>query len=139
MAKVVAPHSLLHELSVRYTVIKQITDRHPLFKPSADDSEEKFKIYPIEHLLSSSKRLNKIITMGLFSQLKIGYYHLEDPSGIVQLDLSETISFSIAKFILHIQIKMTVAAAPSACQRWDPGRCPMHSLFVSHIEARPWP
>jgi len=71
-----------------------LTERHPLFKPSADDSEEKFKIYPIEHLLSSAKRLNKIITMGLFSQLKVGCYHLEDPTGIVQLDLSETISFS---------------------------------------------
>lgn len=84
----------------RFTVIKQITERHPLFKPSADNSEENFKIYPIEHLLSSAKRLNKIITMGLFSQLKIGCYHLEDPSGIVQLDLSETISFSLQNLCL---------------------------------------
>ncbi|CAB3368590.1 Hypothetical predicted protein [Cloeon dipterum] len=73
----------------RYTLIKQITERHPLFKPSADNSEEKFKIYPIEHLLSCPRRLNKIIALGLFSQLKIGMYHLEDPTGIVQLDLTD--------------------------------------------------
>ncbi|XP_059478569.1 DNA polymerase epsilon subunit 2 [Neocloeon triangulifer] len=74
----------------RFSLIKQLTERHPLFKPSADDSQEKFKIYPIEHLLSSARKLTKIITMGLFSQLKVGMFHLEDPTGIIQLDLSET-------------------------------------------------
>jgi DNA polymerase epsilon subunit 2 len=80
-------------------MLKQITERHQLFKPSTGDGGGKFKIYPVEHLLSCGRKLSKIITMGLLCQLKIGCYHLEDPTGIVQLDLSQTISFSMHQSI----------------------------------------
>ncbi|KAF4516854.1 hypothetical protein B566_EDAN006249 [Ephemera danica] len=90
----------------RFIKLKQVTERHELFRPTTTgDGDGKYKIYPIEYLLSCGRKLTNIISMGLLSQLKIGCYHLEDPTGIVQLDLSETISFSIQIFILSETMK----------------------------------
>nr|CAD7395680.1 unnamed protein product [Timema poppensis] len=82
----------------RYTILHQRTARHELFTPTImgtdrDNSNRKFKLRPVEFLLSSSGRLNEVIVLGLLTQLREGRYFLEDPSGIVQLDMSEAISF----------------------------------------------
>nr|CAD7454346.1 unnamed protein product [Timema tahoe] len=77
----------------RYTILHQRTARHELFTPTImgtdrDNSNRKFKLRPVEFLLSSSGRLNEVIVLGLLTQLREGRYFLEDPSGIVQLDMA---------------------------------------------------
>nr|CAD7430037.1 unnamed protein product [Timema monikensis] len=79
----------------RYTILHQRTARHELFTPTImgtdrDNSNRKFKLRPVEFLLSSSGRLNEVIVLGLLTQLREGRYFLEDPSGIVQLDMYHT-------------------------------------------------
>jgi DNA polymerase epsilon subunit 2 len=61
----------------------------------SDDAGRKFKLQPIEFLLSSSGKVKEVIVLGLLTQLREGRYYLEDPTGILQLDLSEAISFII--------------------------------------------
>jgi DNA polymerase epsilon subunit 2 len=59
----------------------------------SDDDGHKFKLHPIEFLLSSSGKVTEAVVLGLLTQLREGRYYLEDPTGIMQLDLSEAISF----------------------------------------------
>lgn len=85
---------------IRYAIIHQRTQRHELFTPAimgtdSDDAGRKFKLQPIEFLLSSSGKVKEVIVLGLLTQLREGRYYLEDPTGILQLDLSEAISFII--------------------------------------------
>lgn len=89
---------------IRYTILHQRTTRHELFTPrimgtSADSADShRFQLRPIEYLLSSSGKVSQAIVLGLLTQLCEGKYYLEDPSGIVQLDLSEAISFLRTSF-----------------------------------------
>ncbi|XP_072946418.1 DNA polymerase epsilon subunit 2 [Epargyreus clarus] len=77
----------------RYTVIWQRTIRNKLFAkellPSMED-ENKFQLRKIEVLLSSSSRLDDVIVLGLLTQLTEGKFYLEDPTGSVLLDMSQT-------------------------------------------------
>ncbi|PNF14373.1 DNA polymerase epsilon subunit 2, partial [Cryptotermes secundus] len=78
----------------RYTILHQRTLRHELFAPAilganSDDASCKFKLQPIEFLLGSSGKVKEAIVLGLLTQLREGRYYLEDPTGILQLDLSE--------------------------------------------------
>jgi DNA polymerase epsilon subunit 2 len=84
---------------IRYAILHQRTQRHELFTPSilgtnSDDVGYKFKLQPIEFLLGSSGKVSDAIVLGLLTQLSEGRYYLEDPTGILQLDLSEAISFT---------------------------------------------
>lgn len=84
---------------IRYTILHQRTQRHELFAPAilganSDDASCKFKLQPIEFLLGSSGKVTEVIVLGLLTQLREGRYYLEDPTGILQLDLSEAISFT---------------------------------------------
>jgi DNA polymerase epsilon subunit 2 len=88
----------VHIFCIRYAIIHQRTQRHELFTPAilgtdSEDAGRKFKLQPIEFLLSSSGRVKEAIVLGLLTQLREGRYYVEDPTGILQLDLSETISF----------------------------------------------
>ncbi|XP_069698977.1 DNA polymerase epsilon subunit 2 [Periplaneta americana] len=78
----------------RYKLLLQRTQRHELFTPAilgttTDDANRKFKLQPVEFLLSFSGRIAEVVVLGLLTQLREGRYYLEDPTGILQLDLSE--------------------------------------------------
>uniref|UniRef100_A0A8C8ADS6 DNA polymerase epsilon subunit n=1 Tax=Otus sunia TaxID=257818 RepID=A0A8C8ADS6_9STRI len=82
----------------RYSILQQRTHRHELFTPSAvvahpDDSKSKFQLKTIETLLGNTAKVREVIVLGMITQLKEGKFFLEDPTGVVQLDLSKAISF----------------------------------------------
>ncbi|XP_064617729.1 DNA polymerase epsilon subunit 2-like [Liolophura sinensis] len=77
-----------------YAILHQRTARHELFTPPAvgtvkELQNRKFQLKPIEYLLGSSTKMGEIIVLGMLSQLKEGKWFLEDPTGVVQLDLSK--------------------------------------------------
>jgi DNA polymerase epsilon subunit 2 len=85
---------------IRYAILHQLTRRHKLFTPAifgtnSDDAGYKYKLQPIEFLLGSSGKVSEAIVLGLLTQLREGRYYLEDPTGILQLDLSKAISFTM--------------------------------------------
>ncbi|NWW41363.1 DPOE2 polymerase, partial [Panurus biarmicus] len=82
----------------RYAILQQRTHRHELFTPSPvvahpDDSKSKFQLKTVETLLGNTAKVGEVIVLGMITQLKEGKFFLEDPTGVVQLDLSKAISF----------------------------------------------
>ncbi|XP_072193509.1 DNA polymerase epsilon subunit 2 isoform X2 [Excalfactoria chinensis] len=78
----------------RYSILQQRTHRHELFTPAAvvvhpDDSRSKFQLKTVETLLGNTTKVREVIVLGMITQLKEGKYFLEDPTGVVQLDLSK--------------------------------------------------
>ncbi|XP_070605001.1 DNA polymerase epsilon subunit 2 isoform X2 [Erythrolamprus reginae] len=78
----------------RYIILQQRTHRHELFTPSAigsqtDENKNKFQLKTIETLLGSSAKMGEVIVLGMITQLKEGKYYLEDPTGVVLLDISK--------------------------------------------------
>ncbi|XP_053376311.1 DNA polymerase epsilon subunit 2-like [Mercenaria mercenaria] len=77
----------------RYTILQQRTLRHDLFTPpalgSAPDESKKFQLKPIEYLLGTTAKVGEVIVLGMLTQLKEGKWYLEDPTGVVQIDLSK--------------------------------------------------
>ncbi|NXG14667.1 DPOE2 polymerase, partial [Grallaria varia] len=76
----------------RYSILQQRTHRHELFSPSPivahpDDSKSKFQLKTVETLLGNTAKVGEVIVLGMITQLKEGKYFLEDPTGVVQLDL----------------------------------------------------
>ena len=85
----------------RYMLLQQRTLRHEFFTPTPlgqTSHLEKFNLRNVEFLLSSSGLPDKIVVLGMLSQIKEGRYHLEDPTGIVEIDISEC-SFHIGLFV----------------------------------------
>lgn len=83
--------------SDRYKLIQQRTMRHELFSNLADleavrqnQSSEKFDLKTVEYLIGSTGGLSQIIVLGMLSQIKEGKFYLEDPTGAVELDLSQS-------------------------------------------------
>jgi DNA polymerase epsilon subunit 2 len=76
----------------RYMLIWQRTVRNKLFAQEAlsSDEEKKFQLRKIEVLLSSSSRIDEVIVLGLLTQLTEGKFYLEDPTGSVLLDMTQT-------------------------------------------------
>lgn len=91
-AKATAKTSLFRE---RYALIHQRTLRHELFTPPALGQEvqpsSKFHLKNVEFLLSTSGLPEKVIVLGMLTQLKEGRFYLEDPTGCVELDLSNCV------------------------------------------------
>eukprot|EP00057_Strongylocentrotus_purpuratus_P034860 XP_796825.2 PREDICTED: DNA polymerase epsilon subunit 2 [Strongylocentrotus purpuratus] len=78
----------------RYNILLQRTSRHSLFSPpvqgaSNETQGKKFQLKPVEFLLGSTAKLGELIVLGMLTQLKEGKFHLEDPTGAVQLDLAK--------------------------------------------------
>ncbi|XP_062974355.1 DNA polymerase epsilon subunit 2 isoform X2 [Elgaria multicarinata webbii] len=78
----------------RYIILQQRTHRHELFTPPAigthpEESRSKFQLKTLETLLGSSAKVGDVIVLGMITQLKEGKFFLEDPTGVVQLDLSK--------------------------------------------------
>ncbi|KAM3958027.1 DNA polymerase epsilon subunit 2-like [Aphomia sociella] len=77
----------------RYTIIWQRTVRNKLFALESLPNmaaEKRFQLRKIEVLLSSSSKIEEVIVLGLITQLTEGKFHLEDPTGSVLLDMTET-------------------------------------------------
>ena len=79
----------------RFSTIHQHTLRHELFSQPAIGQEvqptTRFQLKTVEHLLSSSGLPDRIIVLGMLTQLKEGKFHLEDPTGAVELDISQSV------------------------------------------------
>nr|XP_030131166.3 DNA polymerase epsilon subunit 2 isoform X2 [Taeniopygia guttata] len=78
----------------RYSILQQRTHRHELFTPSPvdahpDDGKSKFQLKTVETLLGNPAKVGEVIVLGMITQLKEGKFFLEDPTGVVQLDLSK--------------------------------------------------
>lgn len=84
----------------RYTAIQQRTARFKLFTPTVvvggtpidqdgDAPEKKYQLKTIDYLLGTTGKLSNVIVLGALCQLKHNKYSLEDPTGLVDLDLSE--------------------------------------------------
>jgi len=77
----------------RFSMLHQRTARHDLFNSTAQSTgaeNKRFQLKAVEFLLGTTNRLDDVIVLGMVTQLSHGTYSLEDPSGVVQLDLSET-------------------------------------------------
>jgi DNA polymerase epsilon subunit 2 len=76
----------------RYALLWQRTNRHELFSTSESldgkQANEKYKLSKVEILLSTSKPL-EVVVLGYLTQLTEGKFHIEDPTGTVELDLSK--------------------------------------------------
>lgn len=80
----------------RYTLVLQQTARHELFAPvtfgqQTADASSKFQLCTVEALLGQSGLPDKVIVLGILTRLKEGKTHLEDPSGSVELDLTDCV------------------------------------------------
>lgn len=77
----------------RYAMLHQRTSRHDLFAPATHATKEtkakKFHLKAVEFLLGTTAKLDDVIVLGMITQITHGSYFLEDPTGVVQLDLSE--------------------------------------------------
>jgi len=76
----------------RFSMLHQRTARHDLFNNtnSGNTTNKRFQLKAVEFLLGTTNRLDDVIVLGMVTQLSHGTYYLEDPSGVVQLDLTET-------------------------------------------------
>ncbi|GIX94149.1 DNA polymerase epsilon subunit 2 [Caerostris darwini] len=89
------PDSKAQMLIERYRTIHQRTARHRLFTAPAisrdTNQSSTFSLRAIEHLLGSSSKEDNVIVLGIITQLKEGQFFLEDPTGVVRLNLMEAI------------------------------------------------
>ncbi|GBP56402.1 DNA polymerase epsilon subunit 2 [Eumeta japonica] len=77
----------------KYTIVWQRTVRNNLFSQQSlpgSEEEKKFQLRKVETLLSCSSKIEDVIVLGLLTQLTEGKYYLEDPTGSVLLDISQT-------------------------------------------------
>lgn len=74
----------------RYKILKQRIARHELLNSNSvsEDDSNRIKLQNIDYLISCGGQTVKTIVFGFLSQLKEGKYYLEDPTGILPLDLS---------------------------------------------------
>ena len=85
----------------RYMLLHQRTLRHELFTPPTLGQKvksSKFQLQNVEFLLSSSGLPEKVIVLGMLSQLKEGKFYLEDSTGSVEMDLSNCV-FHVGLFV----------------------------------------
>ena len=79
----------------RYTILRQRTMRHELFMPatvaSTNQKASKFELKSVEHLLGSSTSIENVIVLGMLTQMREGKYWLEDPTGVVELDMEKAL------------------------------------------------
>lgn len=73
----------------RFVMLHQRISRHDLFN-NTSNVESKYKLKPVEFLLGTVNRLDNLIVLGMLTQITYGAYYLEDPTGVVKLDLTET-------------------------------------------------
>lgn len=69
----------------RYTILYQRTARHHLFAPKLDGPT--FTLKKVEQLLATSKSA-EIVVLGLLTQLSEGKFYIEDPTGVLPVDIT---------------------------------------------------
>lgn len=82
----------------RYSLILQRTYHNKHFSTDGQgvdrkdrvEEVEKYDLRPVEFLLGSSSKISDVVVLGMLTQMVEGKYHLEDATGSVELDLSET-------------------------------------------------
>ena len=93
----------------RYLMLLQKTQRLNIFldKPASRSStssadttnlsesqeevnEKKYSLKSVDFLLGTNSRLENVIVLGMLTMLKHGRYSIEDPTGSLDLDMSET-------------------------------------------------
>ncbi|KAF8782731.1 DNA polymerase epsilon subunit 2 like protein [Argiope bruennichi] len=79
----------------RYRTVHQRTARHRLFAAPAISSDMSqsctYSLRAIEHLLGSSSKEENVIVLGILTQLKEGQFFLEDPTGVVRVNLKQAV------------------------------------------------
>uniref|UniRef100_A0A914W0T5 DNA polymerase epsilon subunit n=1 Tax=Plectus sambesii TaxID=2011161 RepID=A0A914W0T5_9BILA len=70
----------------RIALLLQRTLRNPLFS----NCETRFKLRSVEALLGSATKLSDVLVLGMLTQLRAGSFFLEDMTGVVELDMTET-------------------------------------------------
>ena len=87
--------------NARYHALRQRTSRHKLFTPTAvggtgsdissdtSGGSKKYQLKCVDFLLGTTSKLDNVIVLGMLTQIKHGKYSLEDPTGSVDLDMSE--------------------------------------------------
>ena len=87
--------------NARYKALRQRTARHKLFTPavmggtrsdmntSTAPAIKKYQLKCVDFLLGTTTKLANVIVLGMLTQIKHGKYSLEDPTGSVDLDMSE--------------------------------------------------
>lgn len=74
----------------RYTMLWQRTSRHDLFSPAVlgtANTGKKFRLRKVETLLSMAS-VKDVVVLGLLAQLTENKFFIEDPTGVVPLDLT---------------------------------------------------
>ncbi|GAU88733.1 hypothetical protein RvY_01372 [Ramazzottius varieornatus] len=90
----------------RYEALFYRALRNPLFmRPAMDrntDTEGRFTLHLVEELLSSSNAIYNTVVLGMISSLQEGKYHLEDPTGAIELDIGVETSFHSGLFVENV-------------------------------------
>lgn len=79
-------------LNDRYNMLWQRTCRHELFSPVVQGTKsqtKKFQLKRVENLLAASK-MSDVVVLGLLTQIRERKLFIEDPTGIVELQLFVT-------------------------------------------------
>jgi len=84
---------------LRYETIHQRTSRQSCFPRKSMPVEaavrmevrarKKYQLKNVDYLLGTTTKLTDVIVLGMLTQIKHGRYSLEDPSGVMDLELSE--------------------------------------------------
>ena len=80
-------------------MLQQRTARHKLFSSTLASTTEdeatvanakKYSLKTVDFLLGTNTKVENVIVLGMLTILKHGRYSIEDPTGYLDLDLSET-------------------------------------------------
>lgn len=74
----------------RYMTLYQRTSRHELFAPPVQTTKkivQRFQLKQVENLLATSS-MNDVVILGYLTSFTEGKFHIEDPTGTVELDLT---------------------------------------------------
>ncbi|CAF1602501.1 unnamed protein product [Adineta ricciae] len=80
----------------RYDLLLQRTSRHDVFSQvnlaaAATSKGQKYQLKTIEHLLAAGSKSEKVVLLGMLSQLHEAKYDLQDPTGVISLNLDNAI------------------------------------------------
>ncbi|CAF3382562.1 unnamed protein product [Rotaria sp. Silwood1] len=76
----------------RYDLLLQRTLRHDVFSQvnlaaASTNKVQKYQLKTIEHLLAAGSKSEKVVVLGMLSQLHETKYDLQDPTGVISLNL----------------------------------------------------
>ncbi|CAF0820362.1 unnamed protein product [Didymodactylos carnosus] len=80
----------------RYDLLLQRTLRHDVFSqlnlaPGLTNKSQRYQLKNIEHLLAAGSKSEKVVVLGMLSQLHETKYDLQDPSGVISVNLIDAV------------------------------------------------